>query len=509
MLIDTRALANGRHLQFDVCIVGAGAAGITIARALESSQRSVCLLESGGFEFDNATQSLYRGRTQGNGLSPAGYLSASRLRYFGGTTNHWAGMCRPLDPIDFAVRPWVSNSGWPITRDDLATYYEKGAAVLQFRPFDDKWGEVSLREDSIVPPGGALIGRTFRYSAPTRFGRVYRQEIVDSKTTQLLLHANVVHIDLNEAGTNVDRLQVATLTGKRLTVSAPVYVLAAGGVENARLMLVSNSVHKTGLGNGSDCVGRYFMEHPERVTAHVAVTSPVVRNDLRALRRGRAFLCLSDDAQRTHELLNANIDIEAMARLNESPAGGVPLSIRDTLEKVDSLGGDVPSEDPNRIQAYTRLYIRAEAAPRPDSRVTLEETNRDALGLPRPRLTFVMDTLESRTFIRSMEIVARELGARQGGRLMLRFAEGAVDVPPAGPMWRGMSAGSHHMGTTRMSDTPASGVVDRNCVVHGVSNLYVAGSSVFSTGGMANPTVTIVALALRIADHILARAQAT
>jgi choline dehydrogenase-like flavoprotein len=506
MVIDTRALAPGRALRYDVCIVGAGAAGIALARALKSDHRSIGLLESGGFDFEDDTQALYRGRTEATGLNPERYLIASRLRFFGGTTNHWAGMCRHLDPLDFAVRPWVPNSGWPIGLDDLAPYYTQAAEILQFRPFDERWGNVTLRPDSIVPPGGALIGRTFRYSPPTRFGRVYRGELVDAKMIDVLLHANVVHIDVNEGGTAVERLQVATLGGKRVTVSAPLFVLATGAVENARLLLVSNAVHKAGLGNVSDCVGRYFMEHPERIAAYITITSRVVREDLRFLRRSRAMLCLSDEAQRTYELLNANIDIGAMNTLRDSPAGGVPLDIRDTIDRVDSLGAEEsPDEEPVSPSTYTRCFIRAESSPRRESRVTLEDRETDALGLRRPKLTFVMDTLESRTFVRTMEIVARELGARQGGRVMLRLAEEAVNIPIAGPLWGGVGGGNHHIGTTRMSDRPGDGVVDRHGLVHGVSNLYVAGSSVFPTGGMANPTFTIVALALRMANHIAAR----
>jgi choline dehydrogenase-like flavoprotein len=503
MVIDTRALAPGRELHYDVCIVGAGAAGITIARALQSDHRRVALLESGGFEFDDRTQSLYRGITEATGLNHDRYLIASRLRFFGGTTHHWAGMCRPLDPSDFAIRPWVPNSGWPIGLDDLAPYYTRAADILQFRPFDEQWGNVSLGPGSLVPPGGALIGRTFRYSPPTRFGRVYRRELVEAKTVDVLLHANLVHIDVNEAGTTVERLQVATLGGRRLTVRAPIIVLATGGVENARLLLVSNNVHKAGLGNACDCVGRYFMEHPERTVAYMAITSQSILDDLQQLRRSRAMLCLSEESQRTHELLNTNIEFGTMNTLRESPAGGTPLAIRDTLNLVDSLGSpEPPEEDPTRSRVYRRAFIRAEAAPLRESRVTLADRDTDALGLRRPHLAFVMDTLQSRTFVRTMEVVARELGARQGGRVILRLAEEAVDIPVAGPLWGGVGGGNHHMGTTRMSDRPEEGVVDRHCRVHGVSNLYVAGSSVFPTGGMANPTFTIVALALRIADHV-------
>ena len=506
MLIDTRELTTSRQLHYDVCIVGAGAAGITLARALKSERASICLLESGGFESDRDTQSLYNGRTAGTGLSAPGYLSLSRLRYFGGTTNHWAGMCRPLDAMDFAVRPWVPNSGWPIRRDDLAEYYRRAAELVQFQPFDEHWGDLTSHAESLIPPDGALIGRIFRYSPPTRFGKTYRQELIESDTIDVLLHANVMRLDVNEAGTAVERVRVATLNKRRLSVTAKVFVLATGGVENARLLLVSNDVHKSGIGNGSDRVGRFFMEHPERTMAHVVITSRAVAEDVRFLRRRRAMLCLSEQTQRAHQLLNANIEFGPETQLPESEAGGFPLALRPAIQRIDRIGLEEPvGAEPAGPPAYTRLRVRAESSPNFESRVALEDRDTDALGMRRVRLEFRMGTLESRTFVRTMEIVARELGARQGGRMMLTVDEGAVDVPVGGALWRGTGAGQHHMGTTRMSDRPTEGVVDRHCQVHGVSNLYVAGSSVFPTGGMANPTFTIVALALRMAEHIAMR----
>ena len=506
MLIDTRDLTPGRVLPYDVCIVGAGAAGITLARALRSDRVSICLLESGGFNFDGGTQALYEGVLDAAGFDPATYLSSSRLRFFGGSTNHWEGMCRPLDPIDFAVRPWVAHSGWPINRDDLAPYYERAAGVLQFSPFDEGWGDVTLDAQSLVPPDGVLIGRSFRGSPPTRFGTVYRQELVEARSIDILLHANAVHLDLNEAGTSVERVQVAGLNGTRVTVTARLFVLATGGIENARLLLASNSVHTSGLGNGSDCVGRYFMEHPEITVAQLLTTSPAVLEDIRSLANQGALLSLSERTQREHELLNAAIDLLPPSDWRESEAGGVPLDIGDAVEYVDRLGVEgAPEVDPTDAQGLRRCLMRIESAPKLESRVTLEDRETDALGMRRSRLTLVLGALESRTVVRTTEIVARELGARQGGRLMLALAEGVERQPVGGPGWTRIRGGSHHMGTTRMSDTPATGVVDRDCTVHGVPNLYVAGSSVFPTCGMANPTFTIVALALRMAEHIAAR----
>ena len=128
MVIETSDLQEGRHLQYDVCVIGAGAAGITVTRALRRTGTSIGLLESGGFDFDDDTQALYQGTTTSSILG-RGYLTSTRLRYFGGTTNHWNGMCRPLDESDFIVRPWVPHSGWPITAADLAPFYRQASAV--------------------------------------------------------------------------------------------------------------------------------------------------------------------------------------------------------------------------------------------------------------------------------------------------------------------------------------------------------------------------------------------
>ena len=215
---------------------------------------------------------------------------------------------------------------------------------MQFQPFDEHWGDLTSHAESLIPPDGALIGRIFRYSPPTRFGTTYRQELIESDRIDVLLHANVMRLDVNEAGTAVERVRVATLNKRRLSVTANVFVLATGGVENARLLLVSNDVHKSGIGNGSDRVGRFFMEHPERMMAHVVITSRAVAEDVRLLRRRRAMLCLSEQTQRAHELLNANIDFGPQTQLPESEAGGFPLALRAAVQRIDRIGLEEPVE---------------------------------------------------------------------------------------------------------------------------------------------------------------------
>ena len=359
--------------------------------------------------------------------------------------------------------------------------------------------------DSIVPPNGVLVGRAFHHSPPTRFGRVYRGELVEASTVDVLLHANAVHLDTNEAGTAIERVQVASLDGRRVTVGARLFVLATGGVENARLLLASDGVQTSGLGNGSDCVGRFFMDHPQVSGAHLAITSPRGSRDLVMLRDRGAMLCLSPDTQRRHEVLNANVQFLPVDDPWQSEAGGFPLDIQETIQRLDRRAlPDAQAGRSTGARGYRPCLVRAESAPRPESRVTLEERETDALGVRRARLHFVMGTLESRTIMHTLEVIAREFGSRQFGRVRLVRA-GRAEVPLGDPPWERVGTGNHHMGTTRMSDSPATGVVDSHCQVHGVSNLYVAGSSVFPTCGMANPTFTIVAMALRLAERLTAR----
>jgi len=506
MVIDLREMPDAARRQYDVCIIGAGAAGITLARTLASPRRSICLLESGGFDFDEDIQSLYDGRADGPILHPTEYLRASRLRYFGGTTNHWNGMCRPLDELDFALRDWVPNSGWPITRTDLEPFYKQAAPILEFSPFDATWGDLSAEPDSIIPPGGPFLGRMFHFSPPTRFGLTYREELARARMVDVLLHANVVGLDVNDRASVVEQVRVAGPGGRHLTIQARQVVLAAGGVENARLLLSSDSVQQTGLGNGSDCVGRYFMEHPELVPAQMLVSDGGAFGTFQMLQERWAVLCPSGQTQRAEGLLNAGIQFFGGGP-EASEAGGRPLDIREEVSLIDRGSPALTPEDDQRapLPIYMRLFVRCESAPSADNRVTLEERDTDALGMRRARLTFAMGALETRTVLQTLDLLARELGVRQAGRLLLLDPEEIADVGLGAPPWREVAGGSHHVGTTRMSDDPAKGVVDQNCRVHGIENLFVAGSSVFPTCGMANPTFTIVALALRLAAHLSAR----
>ena len=253
VLTDSNQLPDGAVVETDLCVAGAGAAGISIALEFLGSGHSVTLLEAGGFDRDPSSQALYKGHSE----PPLAnlYLEASRLRYFGGTTNHWLGTCRPLDEIDFEARDWVPHSGWPISRAALDPYYRRALSVCRIETELDATAPLVEDETSRI--------RTVSFHVkPLRFGVEYRAALVESPDIDLHLHANVVEVALGDSGRGVDHLEVFSSAGQRFEVRAKHFVLALGGIENARLLLVSDNVQPRGVGNDHDQVGRFFMDHP-------------------------------------------------------------------------------------------------------------------------------------------------------------------------------------------------------------------------------------------------------
>ena len=475
----------------DLCIIGAGAAGLTIAHALRRSPLRICLLEGGDLDYAPEVQQLYQGAAEGTVLpTDSPYLSQSRLRYFGGSTNHWTGYCRPLDEVDFRPRPWVPHSGWPYRKAALSRYYDRAAAIVQIPRFDegDDGEDAQTQNTEPIVTASAFVTKQFHLSPPTRFAERYGQALLDATDIDVYLGANVVGIEANEAGTRIDRVRVATLSGRRFDVQSEHYVLAAGGIENARLLLISDGVHRAGLGNDRDLVGRYFMEHPHVGTAgEIVVTRGLADLSAYSQRgRRRAILCPSEALQRKHRLLNSSLMLE----FDMPPPPPAVRHISNMLLDLDILGGN---QRHDTMSAWSGCYVRAEQGPNPESRVELSP-DRDAMGVRRSRLEWKMTPTDIESIRRTMELLGLELGSSGRGRA--RQAISALSP------WDGVGGGNHHMGTTRMSDSPSEGVVDADCQVHGVANLYVAGSSVFPTAGFANPTLTIVALALKLADHL-------
>ncbi|MCX7514589.1 GMC oxidoreductase [Frateuria hangzhouensis] len=546
MIVDYLEGSAAAELDADICIVGAGAAGIAMARSFIGTPLRVCLLESGGLAGERSSQALYEGHSSDDGLpfDPG----TSRMRAFGGSCNLWGGGCIPLSALDLCPREWVAHSGWPIAATDLEPYYRRARDIcrIQAHPIDGLgFGSMPARAP-ISFDAGTLTNQIF-IRAPVLFGRDYLDELAHEPNVTVLLHANLLELDIAPGGDAVRGARIGSLGGHRGVVRARHYVLACGGIENARLLLLSDAVVPGGPGNAHDLVGRYFMDHPSGKLGTVAcgALDRLVRPYDRERARGTVpipEICLSEQAQRTHRLLSGRVhpfavegpvprglralrglrkamrpvagdeasrlesDLFAATRNEALPEARADAGSWARLAMQLGLGmGDVAwalvrkkADKPAVRSSHVDLVGYFEQAPNPHSRVTLGQ-DRDALGQRKVCIDWRLTALDRHTYRTAAHLFGDELARACGGRFQPEPWVDADDGTP--PRVQGTA---HHLGTTRMADDPRHGVVDRHCRVHGMDNLHIAGSSVFPTGGWAFPTFTIVALSLRLADRLQA-----
>jgi choline dehydrogenase-like flavoprotein len=512
----------------DVCILGAGAAGIALARRLIASGVKVLLIESGAADYEEPLQELGAGDSLGFPYYP---LEHSRLRHFGGTSAVWGGRVAQLDPIDFERRPWIEHSGWPFGKETLVPYYTEAlrSLDLEVTECDERlWDRLRLER----PGFDSDILRTGFFQFDEQFERFTMRrcsDLVESPNVRVLLRATALEIRTNAEGNAIESVQIGNLSGGRGIVRANSFVIAAGGLENPRLLLNSRSSHPEGLGNRHDLVGRFFMEHPHARGARVfprqlwpflkRLTVAHRRNGLRYAPLVRA----SERLQEREGILNSAFTFSVRQHQGNRMAPGKWL--------YNTLKWKVPHDHRGRsiwwlhrstkraigdrtgllnrwYRAKTSLrgvYVvaRAEQAPNPASRVVLSE-KRDAFGLPQTALDWQFADIDKRSLHVLMKALDGELRRLDMGRAEPSPWLEEADLPwETDPLISNHSIGGyHHMGTTRMAASPKEGVVDADCRVHGIGNLFVAGSSVFPTGGWANPTLTILALALRLGDHL-------
>lgn len=518
MLVDFRQLEK-KEIDADLCIVGAGAAGITLARAFIGTGIRVCLLESGGFEYDASIQELYSGEDTGF-HEPYG-LAGSRLRYFGGTTNHWVGHCAPLAKMDFEVRPWLPHSGWPIQKADLDPYYEAAQTLCEVGPYRYDLSDFPERFRQAPPfAGDKVLMRVWRLSPPTRFGTRYRRDLEQADNVRVYLHANVTELEASRDTSRVNVARLRTLDGQTGRVRAKYFVLACGGIENARILLLSNRVASRGLGNGHDLVGRFYMDHPKMEGAAIALVEDdqpfktLLGNFRKDSVQLETMLCASEESQRREQTLNWAAQF-SFAPESEEWAAAL-RDIRDSWragrwpddfsQKVWAVMSDLDSAAKGLYRRFgprpLSILARLESAPDPNNRITLTQ-ERDTLGQNKVRRYWRPALPEKHTVRSAMRILGEELGRLGLGRVKL--ADWLLREDNEWP--DNLSGGPHHIGTTRMASDPRKGVVDATCRVHGMDNLYIAGSSVFPASGYAHPTLTIVALALRLADQLKQRLQ--
>lgn len=507
MVLDANDLEDGAELTADLCIVGAGAAGLTLASELGASGLRVLLLESGGAGFEEETQALYEG--QGDlGVGDIG-LATCRARMLGGSTNWWGGWCRPLDADDFEARDWIPMSGWPIDREELEPFYRRAHRTLSLGSFDydPERFSASLGRPLLDLNGALAANVLYQFSTPVvRFGPD-ALDALDAETVEVLLHANLMNIVLTESGDAVARLECGTLEGGRFTVAADRVVLAMGGIETPRALLASNTQEPDGVGNAHGLVGRCFMEHPHFLSGAALVvrdaSDMALYLDLNTAQTPDAL----DEGLTRDVWVRAGLGMTATqrraAQLMGFAATLTPLDLSDPGGTAGELAADTVGQllrpgGAEGLSFYT-LEIRCEQRPNPASQITLTD-EADALGVPRVALDWRVTDEDVDSVRQVLERLAGALG-RSGARLWMPQDSWGRYLPER------FEGGCHHMGTARMSVRPEDGVVTPDGRVHGVDNLYIAGSAVFPTGGFANPTLTLVALCHRLADHLKEQAR--
>jgi choline dehydrogenase-like flavoprotein len=529
-ILDLQNLESGLSLDADVCIIGSGPAGLSIANEFIGTHVQVCVLESGGLEEEYETQLLYTSESIGEPRS--GDQDGSRNRILGGSSHTWSGRCAPLDAIDFEERPWVDYSGWPVSYEILKKYEKRAGDILRTGSY--VYGEEAF-EALVKNPEKRLNADLLRdmfwqYSkvsasirVPLRFG----QYCVPHKepNINLFLHANVTQLNMRPEGGQITSLSISTLGGKKFLVSAQAFVLCCGGIENARLLLASNSTISSGVGNQYDMVGRFLMDHPGIVLGDFKTVEGFYRvskyfgdrwlfnaNGKHVYDHG---IALSPEVQRREELLNCAAFLKPIED-HDDPWEAIK-NLRNNLKSdkrviYDNLWDDVKvvSSNPGRLvhglwrQFIERrppiksaeLYCLVEQCPNPNSRVMLSD-KKDKLGMPISRVDWRISEQEVRTVQRFGELIAGEFKRLRMPPITLYTTPSHSENSRLTFVDR-----AHPIGTTRMSINPRMGVTDQNCEVHGVKRLFIAGSSVFPTSSHANPTLAIVALAVRLADYL-------
>jgi choline dehydrogenase-like flavoprotein len=521
--IDARGLPDATCIDTGLCIVGAGVAGITLAHELAGSREEVCLIESGALAPDEGTQALYDLESVGHPLRPN---SMVRVRYFGGSSNLWAGRSMRFDPLDLEPRDWIAGSGWPITYEELVNYYPRAERMLGLPDPMALMPKVKQAQPALFE-NDALVPKLVTWARrPMRFRKTYRRPLAASPNIRIVLNASVTQLATNEARTHLEAVNASTLSGRKFEIRARRFVLACGGLENPRLLLCAN-----GLGNAHDLVGRYFMEHPRTICGTVRLTAPLRTSLLLGtpLPDGKMQVGIGfgEGLQRRERLLNSYLTLEPRMSAFAQAAYGSSANVVKVLTRQGYAGSRkdmfraklppvrdlayllTPKEVmphwmyrgyaglksfSHRFREISELTVInfCEQLPRHDSRVYLSEA-RDALGVNKLVLDWKIGAEETASLVRLQELLGERLKSRGLGTL------DGEELRRGTPAY---TDASHHIGTTRMSSSPKQGVVDTECRLHGVDNLYLAGSSVFPTAGCANPTLTLVALALRLADKL-------
>jgi choline dehydrogenase-like flavoprotein len=525
MIVDLQQHEAPPDLSADVCIVGAGAAGLVLAAELVRQGRRVLLLESGGLAAESSPQELNRCSYTGQ---PRRNADRGRQRALGGTTTLWGGQILELEDEDFTARPWVPGSGWPFAKSTLAPYYERALAAeglsRAIRDDADVW-----REMHISPPklGEAFAAYFTRWCPEPNFAHLYR-ELFQSPRLCVVLHATAVAMVFSEDDSRVCGIECVAPPWKRRTFSARAYALCLGTIEATRFLLQPMEGDQTPSWNRSGLLGKHFQSHIDGNVAAIPAESALKLQPrfanvyLHGLKYHPKFR-LALPSQQREAILNTAASItcihsselelrRAKAAARNLAHGRLPeIDWRDLggiLRQIPTMAELAYSYRMRRRAAWPKnsnfwLRVHCEQEPLSESRIELADT-RDATGLLQARVDWRVSPLEWNTIRCFAEEVKRTFAALGIGKIELIPELARED----GFRELTFDASHHDMGGTRMAADPNQGVVDTDLRLHGIANAYVCSASVFPCSGFSNPTHTLIALAIRLADHLSHRLSA-
>ncbi|MDQ8195931.1 GMC oxidoreductase [Coraliomargarita sp. SDUM461004] len=552
MIEDARKINPGTILEADLCIVGGGAAAITLALQYMKSGHTAIIIPGGGPNQSSACIDLYRGK-----VSPASShepLEENRLRMWGGTTTVWGGRCVPFDPIDFKERSWIPGSGWPIELAGLKDYIEQANQLSEA-------GKADFDARSAFPETQTELLKGFdddelvtwpleRWSIPTDYSKRYRDDFESAHNVRVLLYAHAIHLQMNTEGTVLEHVRAACSPGKDFQVHAKNTVIACGALENTRLLLASKDILPAGIGNQNDLVGRFYQSHRFGVCGYAELKDPNkdfiydFEKDAEGVYCRRRFW-LTAETQEKYQINNVvgffsrgaadasehRNAMVSLVMLIKTVLGGARMGpkrlfqiLKDQRSELAAHAWIVLKDGPSIFGqlasvAYLRffqkrrlpmilppkksnhfpLFFQTEHAPQRESRVLLDESSVDNFGMPRLETKIQFSEVDYKTIRIFVTLFKKRLEESGLGTFHLSKADQALLKEPGR---KAFNSNAHNIGTTRMAASADNGVVDTDCKVYGVSNLYVAGSSIFPTSSHANPTLMIIALSLRLADHL-------
>ena len=523
MLIDIKTVNEPQTFLADVCILGGGVAGIVLAKELSSKNINITVLDSGGETYEQKTQDLYKAESKPNVFPPP---SSSRLRFLGGSSNHWENSVERFDPIDFKKREWVAQSGWPIDYEDVEKYYPEaeqycgvGKEGFNLKHWEDKLNFKDIFFNS------ELLDTAISKSAspPTRFFEKYGEELTKQSNVTVLKNANITDIDFDTEKQSINSATFRAFNKPDCRIKAKIFIMCFGGIENARMLLTFNEKYNDKLGNQFDNVGRYFMEHPTIRAAHFYPLQNKLNKVYAGILSDSYFIhgrCkLKESTLYKNQTNNLRLYFKERSKLDLSHGISSSHILTDSLKKKeipDDFGThlvnvlkdiDLISEtflrkkfdtsfvdDADDFSGY-QIVSMIEQTPDKNNRITLGNT-RDLLNIKKINIDFKITETDKKSAWRSLELLAQDPILQSLGRVrLLKKRDSRI--------WDSqLGFGHHHMGTTRMSHTEKNGVVDSSSKVFGTKNFYIAGCSVFPTGGHVPPTLTIVAMAIKLANEI-------